>query len=212
MAGDVKVAVWGNRHVSCEHIQAGNQSLLAQVTRRSLHKPNPPDFAPRLARDECIAFPPCRAERLVPLARFVEDQTTAGLVLRAEGNDGRFADQVWKIFFMARREAVVAARHDVVQFVQRVAARTPRLAFLVSDEQVSVPVESERVGHADACRDSFELLGCCGPLLNRAALTIELVMGNSILYPIRVRIVRRQQTEIDVAAWVDRYCCCVHTP
>ena len=77
---------------------------------------------------------------------------------------------------MARREAVVAARHDVVQLVQGVAAWTPRLAFLVSDEQVAVTIESKRVGYADACRESFESLCCGGPLLNRAALAVELVM------------------------------------
>ncbi len=141
VTGDIQIAVSGNRHIGCEHIQADNQSLLAQVTRRSHHEPNPPYFAPRLARDECVAFPPGRAERLAPLARFIEDQAATGLVLRAEGNDGRFADEVRKVFFMARREAVVAARHDVVQLVQRVAARTPRLPFLVRDEQVAITVE-----------------------------------------------------------------------
>src|SRR5205814_9894126 len=77
VTGDIKVALWGNRYIGCEHVQAGNQSLFAQVTHRSLHEPNPPDFASRLARHECVAFPPGRAERLAPFARFVEDQTTA---------------------------------------------------------------------------------------------------------------------------------------
>src|SRR5213594_2352629 len=104
---------------------------------------------------------------------------------------------------MARREAVIAAGYDVIQLVQRVAARTPRFAFLVSDEQVAVTVESERVGHADTCRDSFESLCCGGPLLNCAALAVEVVIRYSILHSIRVRVVRRQQTEIDVAAAVE---------
>src|SRR5437667_12582493 len=100
------------------------------------------------------------------------------------------------MLFVAWREAVVAARNNVVQLVQGVAARTPRFPFLVSDEQVVVTVEGERVGHADACRDGFESLRFHQPFLNRAARAIEVVMRNSVLQSIRVRVIVRYQTDI----------------
>src|SRR5262245_36462713 len=62
VTGDVEVAAWRNGHVRGEHVQARNQRLLAHVADRRLHKPNPPDFTPGLARDKRIAFPPRWAE------------------------------------------------------------------------------------------------------------------------------------------------------
>src|SRR5260370_20400076 len=99
---------------------------------------------------------------------------------------------------MAGRKAVVAAGNDMIQLVQWIAARTPSLAFLIGDKQVAPAIERERVRDADAGGDGLKPLRRDRPLLNRAALTRQIVMRNAVLDAIRIGIIRRQQPEIQI--------------
>src|SRR6266404_167694 len=133
-------------------------------------------------------------------------------MLRAESDDRRFADEIRQILLVARREPVVAAGNDVVQLVERIAARTPGLAFLVRYEKVAVAVKRKGVRNADTCGYGLELPGRRRPLLNRAALAGQVVMRKAILYSIRVGIVRCEQSEVHIARGIERDGRCVHTP
>src|SRR6266404_4966018 len=107
-------------------------------------------------------------------------------MLRAESDDRRFADEIRQILLVARREPVVATGNDVVQLVERIAARTPGLAFLVCYEKVAVTVKRKGVRNADTCGNGLQLSRRHRPLLNRAALAGQVVMRNAILHSIWV--------------------------
>ena len=63
-------------------------------------------------------------------------------MLRAVVENARLVDHVGQVLGMPRRKAVVPARLDVQQFVERVAVGQPGGAFLVGAEQVAQPVET----------------------------------------------------------------------
>src|SRR2546427_4192289 len=155
-------------------------------------------------------------------------------MLRAERNYWRFADQVRKPLLVARRESIVAAWNDVVQFVERVAVWHPGFAFLIGVKKVAIAIKSERVRNANAGRDGFEL--ACGsvPLLNRAAFGMNVVERNlvieittsiaasfqpgaflrlqilSLAQAVGVRVIRHDQSEIKVAFVVKRHRSGIH--
>ena len=96
-------------------------------------------------------------------------------MLRAEAHHGRLAHETRQPLFVTWWKTIVAAGNDVVQFVERIAVRTPRLALLVRDEQIAVPVEREGVGHSNARREGLQRPVGEVPLLNRAAQAVPLL-------------------------------------
>jgi hypothetical protein len=129
---------------------------------------------------------------------------------------------------VARRETIVVAGDDEVQFVERIAVGHPGLALLVGVEEVAGLVESESDGHADAGGDRAQLLRAGVQLLDGPAARLDVVerelvvarIGGLRLDPtfmgleprdvrrlqvvaageaIRVGVVLHQQAEVDVA-------------
>ena len=131
-------------------------------------------------------------------------------MLWPESDHWRFAHQIRQIFFVSRWKAIVSTREDVIQLIERIAARTPRLALLVRDEEIPEPVEGQRVGYPDASGDRLQLLCVSMPFLDCAPHAIHVVMRHAVLHAIGVRVVSREQPEIDIALFIQRYRGSVH--
>src|SRR5205823_2737634 len=91
---DVKSAARGNSHIGGEHREPRDYEFLANITARSFNEVDAPDFSARFAGDQSVALPPFRAEERLRFCRLVKNQAASGLMLRSEGDDGRFADQI----------------------------------------------------------------------------------------------------------------------
>src|SRR5690349_15517156 len=76
--------ITGRRYggVHRQHAQAGEQLGFCDVTGGGLRKFRAPEFASRIAGDNCVPGPPCRAECRAAVHTFVEVQSAGGLMLR----------------------------------------------------------------------------------------------------------------------------------
>ena len=130
----VKIALGRDRDIGRQIAEPRDDGFLTDVTRGGLHHFYAPDFAARFARDQRIAIPPGRTEQFLLLRRLVESEPATRLMLRTEADHRRLADQIRQVLIVARREAVIASRDDVIQFVERIAVRAPGLALLIRDK------------------------------------------------------------------------------
>src|SRR5882724_838869 len=90
----------------------------------------------------------------------------------------------------------------MVQLIQRIAVRTPRFALLVGAKQIAGFVKCERVRDANSRGDSLDRFLAACELLNRAAFAVQFVMGDTVLDPVRIRIIGGDQAKVEIALWV----------
>ena len=175
--------------------------ILRGITVRSFHQLGAPELPSRLAADDSIAGPEVRTEDRSAIDAFVENHADGGLMLRAIFHHGGPVHYVRQVDRMARGEAVVFAPLDVEEFVKGVAVWQPRRPFLLGREEIALAVESEGAGKADARADSFAGFKIGGNLLDRAALTFQVVasLPGDGVDEITIRVVGTTEAEIEAA-------------
>src|SRR4051812_10626157 len=120
-------------------------------------------------------------------------------MLRAKSHDGRFTLEVWQPFVIRRGKTVVSSRDDVIEFIERVAIRAPGFSFLIRAEKIAGAIKSQGVRNADAGGYRFAGRRPAAQSLNRAARPVQVVMRDTILDPIRIRVIGGNQAKIEVA-------------
>src|SRR5439155_14360581 len=105
---------------------------------------------------------------------------------------------------MAGRKTIMAAWHDVQQFIERISVRQPRRSLLLGAEKVAQVIESDRNWKADAGYQLLFARKVGRNLIDRAARRIQVVMTYALfIQSVRVRICQPDtESKINIVLFV----------